>query len=260
MDPEVVAADQNLELIDQRPFDPPETAAPTSVISSEWRYVYRARADGVTDELAMHAGDLLVVDVPSAESLRISARTVRELAGDKLLGICVFRLPTEDDPATLTVKQVASAMADLDSAAEVEVRILPDPKMSPVKEATEANWILEVKNAGTASARIGSVKIDLRVNPGTIESLTPPGSASVEFLCAPAGATNPIDPQPCSQRRANLIRFKPRTLSSGQTVTARLAINLSASRVIPVFIEMQTDTGQPYRNRLGIIPESESKQ
>lgn len=259
MDPEVVAADQNLELIDQRPLGPTDASARSSVISDEWRYVYRARADGVTDELAMYSGDILVVDMPSAESLRISARTVRELAGEKLLGICVFRLPGEDDPATLSVKQVASAMADLDSTAEVEVRILPDPQLS-VGLASASNWILEVKNSGTANATIGSVQIDLQVSPGIIESLTSPRSASIESLCAPADATEPTETQPCSQRRANLIRFRPRTLRSGQTVTARFAMNLGSSRGIPVFIEMQTETGQHYRDRLEIIAESESKR
>lgn len=260
MDPEVVAADQNLELIDQRPFGPSDTSAPRSVISDEWRYVYRARADGVTDQLSMHSGDILVVDMPSAESLRISARTVRELAGDKLLGICVFRLPGEDDPATLSVQQVASAMADLDSTVEVEVRILPDPQLSTVAQASASNWILEVTNAGTANATIGSVTIDLQVTPGLIESLTSPRSASIESLCTPESATKPIDTQPCSQRRANVIRFRPRGLRAGQTVTTRLAMNLSASRVIPVFIEMQTETGQRYRDQLEVIAESESKR
>ena len=121
MDPATLAADSNLELIEQRPFPLPAqfvTSANGAGASGEWRYVYRARADGVTDGLAMHAGDLLVVDVPSAESLRLSARIVRELAGEKLLGICVFRLPAGGDPATLNVAQVATALADLQSTAE----------------------------------------------------------------------------------------------------------------------------------------------
>src|SRR5436190_3184557 len=100
MDPSVISADPNLELIDQRRFD----------ATNEWRYAYRARADGVTDALVLRAGEVLVVDVPSAESLRQSARTVREWAGEKLLGICVFRMPAADDPATLTSAQVAAAL------------------------------------------------------------------------------------------------------------------------------------------------------
>jgi hypothetical protein len=98
-------------LIDQRPFD-------LATKASEWRYAYRARAGGVTEELAMHAGDVLVLDVPSAESLRASARIVREWAGEKLLGICVFRLPARGEPAILTVHQIGAALADEDSPVE----------------------------------------------------------------------------------------------------------------------------------------------
>ena len=111
MDPARIALDPNLELIDQRPFDPATNA-------SEWRYAYRARADGVTEELAMHAGDVLVLDVTSAETLRASARMVREWAGEKLLGICVFRLPARGEPAMLSFDQIGAALADEGSAVE----------------------------------------------------------------------------------------------------------------------------------------------
>ena len=247
IDPAVLASDSNLELTDQGAFPAPAELATTThspTTSSEWRYVYRAREDGVIDDLVLQTGDVLVVDVPSATSLRLSARIVRELAGEKLLGICVFRLPTGDDPATLKIAQVASALADLDSTADVAVRMFADAQ------------VLEVKNLGTSSAIVGSVKIDLLMTPGTIDNLTPYGAASVESLCAVAGS----NPAPCSQRRANVIRFKPRTLVAGQTVTARLAINPGPTRVIPVLIEMQTDNGQPYLLRREVAVESGPKQ
>ncbi len=273
MDPAVLASDSNLDLTDRRPFPVPRqfignARGAIATASSEWRYVYRAKADGVTDDLALHAGDVLVVDVPSAESLRLSARIVRELAGEKLLGICVFRLPAGDDPATLKVAQVASALADLDSAADVEVHIFADAPTTAAGPSGDvrttrvsgwtANWILEVKNLGTANAIVGTVKIDLRTTPGTILSLTPHGLAAVESLCAVAGEMT--DPQPCGQRRANVFRFKPRTLVAGQTVTARLAISSAAATVIPVLIEMQTDNGQPYLVRREVAVESGLKK
>ncbi|MDX6383325.1 MAG: hypothetical protein QOK48_898 [Blastocatellia bacterium] len=250
MDPRVIADDQNLELIEQRPFETSPTAgAPTA---SEWRQVYRARTDGVVDDLVMHAGDVLVVDVPTAESLRQSARAVRELAGEKLLGICVFRLPAPDDAATLNIQQVASALADVDSSARVEVRILAD--------AQSPNWIIEARNTGTANATVGTVKIELETAPGTFTDFTPRGSDLVESLCTPAGAPNLVGLEPCSLRRAGVWRFKPRTLLAGQTVTARLTMNLTNSRVIPVSVEMQTDTGQIYQDRFEVIAESRVKR
>jgi hypothetical protein len=271
MDPVALASDPNLELIEQRPFPGPAQFT-TSVrgVGSEWRYVYRARADGVIDDLVLHAGEVLVVDVPSAESLRQSARMVRELAGDRLLGICVFRLPAGDDPATLTVPQVASALADLDSSAEVAVRVFPDVQADALadsnfgapapggKQSAPSYWILEVKNLGTASAVVGSVKIDLQTNPGTVQSLSPQGIASIESLCTAAGRTT--NAAPCSWRRANLIRFQPRSLIAGQTLTARLAVKPGSANVIPVLVEMQTDNGQPYLVRRDVAVESRRKQ
>jgi hypothetical protein len=144
----------------------------------------------------------VVVDVPSAESLRRAARAVRELAGERFLGLCVFRLPALDDPATLTIAQVASALADLETAAKVEIRILHDIQKPPPVKVTSANYVLEVKNIGTASSTIGAVKIDLQANPGTTEPVLQQGSASVEYLCASLGLTSSAEREPCSQRRA----------------------------------------------------------
>ena len=44
----------------------------------------------------MRAGESLVFDLPSAETLRASAQAVRANAGEQLLGICVFRLPSSN--------------------------------------------------------------------------------------------------------------------------------------------------------------------
>src|SRR6185369_743322 len=104
MNPAVIVADPNLEMIDQRSFG-----------SAERRYAFRARANGVTDGLNMRAGDVLVIDLPSSETLRVAAGIVRKLAGRKLMGICVFRLPAKDDPAALNIEQVTDALNDRDS-------------------------------------------------------------------------------------------------------------------------------------------------
>lgn len=255
MDPTLIASDPNLELIDRRPFAGSasfDSAAGAAAKNTEWRYAYRARADGVTDDLAMHGGDVLVVDVPSAESLRLSAQIVRNLAGKRLLGICVFRLPTGDDPATLTVEQIAAALADRNSIADVEVRLRPEALASSGKQTEPASWILEVKNVGTASAIVGGLKIDLQAAPETVASFTPQGLAAIEYLCA-ANAQTGLEP--CSQRRANVIRFEPRTLIPGQTVTARLVLNRSPAGVVPVLIEMQTDAGETFLKRVEVLTE-----
>ena len=236
MDPGEIASDPNLELIERRQFEK---------TTGEWRYVFRARADGVTDDLAMHAGDRLVVDLPSTESLRTAARIVREQAGEKLLGICVFRLPARDDPATLTADQVHAALSDREASAVVDVRI----------RLEQTNYVLELKNAGTASAILGTPQIDLTVSPGSFEACFETNVA-FETLCADAKSS----PQPCSQRRANLIRLTPKTLSAGQALKATLILNRSLPPAVPVSITMSTDTGNKYSMNREVLVEGGASQ
>jgi hypothetical protein len=251
LDPAAIASDPNLDLIDQRPFAVSaefNSAAGGAAKNTEWRYGYRARADGVTDGLAMHAGDVLVMEVPSADSLRASARIVRELAGKELLGICVFRLPASDDPATLTAAQVASALSDRDSAFAMEVRLKPEVRLA-------RTWILELKNVGIASAIVGGAKIDISLPAGEVQGVTAPGSTAVETLCASADENTLAIPQPCSERRANLIRFKPRVLISDRTIRAQFVLRGDPPARIPVSIQVETDSGQTYSARQEITVE-----
>ena len=57
-------------------------------------------------------GDWIVVEVPSAELLRASARAAREEGGDALAGICVFRLPEGGDGSVLDISAIGAALAD----------------------------------------------------------------------------------------------------------------------------------------------------
>ena len=194
----------------------------------------------------MHAGDVLVVDVPSSESLRAAARVVRELAGKQLRGICVFRLPARDDPATLTVAQVTSALNDEDSAPRIDIRIKRETPESNSVQTGPGRWRLELKNMGTASALVGTATIDLVVRPGTFEKLTSQ-AAAVETMCEVPNPTSSVRTlQSCSQRRANVIRLKPQTLKPGQTLEAVLVLKQDPPQNMMVSIEMQTDAGQSF--------------
>lgn len=229
MDPAAIAADANLELTDQGTF---------AKAQDEWRFVYRARADGVIDGLVMHAGDVLVVDSPSAESLRVSARLVRESGGEKLIGICVFRLPAADDPASLTIAQVATALADRDSS--------PNFKINFSTSATRPrNASLEIENAGTANA-VDGFRIDVTAQTGTIDSIIAPPGASIETLCR-LGDKQPE--QPCSQQRANLIRITARSLRSGASLGINLIFKSLVPKTLPVSLETRTDAGQTFRDQ-----------
>lgn len=234
LDPAVIANDPNLVLVDSRSF--PQAMG-------EWRYAYRARADGVTDGLAMHAGDVLVVNLPSAESLRAAAQIVRELAGEKLLGICVFRLPGHDDPATLAIEQVAAALANQPASPKFSVSFKKD------RNRPGAAW-LEIENQGTANA-IGDLKIDLGVGTATVDSVSAQRGASVETLCRLPEANNQTVFEPCSLRRANLIRIAAPVLRRGQILRAFVVFNTSQAS-LPVSIQTKTDAGQTYHDQLEI--------
>jgi hypothetical protein len=246
MDPAVIASDPNLELIDQRPF---EAAA---ISGSEWRYAYRARSDGVTDGLAMRAGDVLVIDVPTTQSLRASARIVREMGGEKLQGICVFRLPARDDAATLTAEQVESALTNQDSVAAFDVRIR--------KISLPRTWILELKNVGTATVVVGSLNIDLSVTPGSVVDVTAKDGAAVETMCDHQYAGVRKNLQPCSHPRANVIRISAPVLRAGQTLTALLELNHDPPPTMPVAISVQTDAGRSYLINHEVIIDGGVKQ
>lgn len=240
MNPALIASDPNLELTNQRSFD-----------SAERRYAFRAKADGVTDGLNMHAGDVLVIDLPAAETLRIAARITRELAGKKLLGICVFRLPARDDPATLTVEQVTNALTDRSSDANIEVRItagsqIDKPQFEPSVNPNSTNThklILECKNSGTTSPIVGSLIVDLSVPAGSFEAMKPQPGVSIQPMCVTGYTTGP---QPCSERRATVLRLTGRFLSPGQTLTTNLVLNRALSGTTNASITMQTDTDQTY--------------
>ncbi len=232
MNPALVVSDPNLELMDQHSF-----------AAAERRYAFRARADGVTDGLNMRAGDVLVIDLPGSETLRTAARIVRRLAGRKLMGICVFRLPAKDDTATLNAEQVTNALDDRDSYPGIYVRVKQQQKGSNT-------FVLECKNVGTANPIIGSLKVDLIVPAGTFEAMQPQPGLSIKPLCA-KGLSN--SPQPCSERRADLLRLTIDFLAPGQTLTTTLLLNRDLPRTTGVSVTMQTETEQPYSEQYEIV-------
>lgn len=223
MNPALIFSDPNLELINQRSFG-----------SAERRYAFRAKAGGVTDGLNVSAGDVLVIDLPSPETLRSAARIVRGLAGRKLLGICVFRLPGADDPAALTFEQVADALNDQDPSPAISVRL----KRQPQANNSHA-FVLEFKNTGTVSPIIGSLKVDLVVPAGSFEEIRTGHGVTFQPMCASG-------PQPCSERRADLLRLTISFLAPGQTLTTTLLLNRDLPATTGVSIAMQTETDQSY--------------
>lgn len=76
------------------------------------RLMYRVHTESVLQGIVIAPGDWFVVEVPSAELLRASARAAREEGGDGLIGICVFRLPESDGRTVLGISSIGEALAD----------------------------------------------------------------------------------------------------------------------------------------------------
>lgn len=235
MDPAAIASDANLELIDERAFE-----------VGEWRLQYKARSDGVVDGLAMQAGDVLVLDLSSSASLRASARQVRELAGEKLLGICVFRLPAFDDPATLTVNEVVAALQDRESVPNVIIEARGTGK-------ARDEVIFNVQNLGSASAR--HVNFEFNVPAGTVQEIQVPPGVTFETVCRGIGVQNASTAQPCSQNRANAIRMSSFSLRSGEQLMVLILFRRVPEDTIPALIEAITDSGIPYAARQQVLIE-----
>lgn len=251
LDLNTIASNSNLELVEQRTKNKPISAANTdSLITSEWRYTFRARAEGVLSDLAMSEGDLLVIYLPTTESLRAAARIVRQLAGKKLLGICIFRLPTPEDTTTLTLDQVSAALSDRDPTALVDINI-----RRPNALLTDSSkWLVEIKNLGTSSPVIGTLLIDLALPSGSFKEFHGSSPITLRTLCK----TGPSEFSPCSARHANLIRFSARMLTPGQTLKLHLFLTQNLPVELPVSVKMQTDYGSVYANQQIVTVETES--
>jgi hypothetical protein len=142
------------------------------------------------------------------ELLRDEARSVRQNAGGSLRGICLFRLPTDEDRTTLTSEEIAAAAFDNPVIVKTELTL---------RKTTNESLTLKATNAG--SIRNDSVTVDLDVAPGTFSGLNlESGFSSPETLCK----VGPAFPRPCSQRRANLIRLKLMYWKPGDTASATL--------------------------------------
>lgn len=237
MNPSQVANDENLELIEARTF----------ADTKEWRYVYRARGSDVIEGLAMNSGDFLVIDSPGTESLRRAARAVRENAGDKLLGVCVFRLPGETDAATLKMKQIVAAIGDVPPRVSISAAMTALPQ----KEQPQANagneFRLVVVNDGTEGLATGDgLTFDLAIPAGSVAQTSLKGFSSMTTLCSAALGDPRLTPLPCSERRANVLRFQAATLAPGDRAEAMLTLHDVTPAVFSARIRIQSDDSQTH--------------
>ncbi|MBA3354000.1 MAG: hypothetical protein H0U23_16540, partial [Blastocatellia bacterium] len=192
-------------------------------------YAYRAQADLVLDGLVIHKNETLVFDVPTAESLRVSARVVRENAGELLRGICLFRLPSAGDLSMLGVAEIKAALADVTTQAMTTVT---------VKDSDNHHVVLQTANDGNASSVLGdgALTVDVPIEPGSIEGLSNLVLFdSYETLC---------DGRPCSSARANLLRLKASSWRPGNIASARIRLKRNAPMTLQVLVTTHIDDGR----------------
>ena|GEM_PF-898400 len=289
--PARVASDRSFELVERRAFEPDSKAdgvGANAVVLSEWRYVFRAREETVVDGLAVRAGERIVLDVPSSESLRAGVRGVREGAGESLLGICIFRLPTRGDETTLSLAQIAAALADRD--AQTSVRLTAetaraasgDERLYGGDSRLAGQVILEASNDGTSGALYGAdaFALTLSVPRGSVRGVTRlEGFDSFETLCETnaedariASRSNADDARgdewqarsderravsdawratlrPCSAARASVVRLRARTWPPGARARVGLSFNGEMPAQVSAWVEVRREDGRAWEER-----------
>jgi hypothetical protein len=280
LNPSLVATNANLQLVERKPFDSSrlrdESDGQQEAV--EWRYVYRVRGDGVIDGLVLRAGDSLVLDLPSAATLRESASAVRALAGGQLLGLCIFRLPGDDDPATLGLEQISNALKDAAAPTAIELQASRDgtsleknshphstPISTPGGEPPASNTIsLTATNTGSTNALLGedALTIDLLVPAGSVSALVPENFSRVEALCESAGKkTGGEEPalRPCAARRANVVRLQAFVWTTGTRARALISFVGNVPRQLTARVRMQRDDGRAWLKDLPLAIKGEER-
>jgi hypothetical protein len=208
LDPLLVARSPDVDLIVREPL---RTKGLQDGDVGEWRLVYGARRDLLVGATPVRAGESLVLYVPTSAGLRSCAQKVRQEAGERLLGICVFRLPTVDDPTTLTPPEVSDALNDRSPRFILDARI---ERVSP-KASRDGSRKAVLALQGTGRLRLGeSLSLLVRVPTGALRSVS-----SVDFSVATPVFESGGETTPCAWRRANALKLSidwwpPRTTTS----------------------------------------------
>jgi hypothetical protein len=261
IDPARVAHDPNFELIERRVLADdakasPAPDGPAASPASCWRYVFRARRDAVTAGLSVRAGDKLMLEVPSAELLRACARAAREQAGAQLLGLCIFRLPAADDHTNLTLAQITAALDDNAPTAALELHIAraaqtneaharttDDARTNAFDDAPSNTQLsITATNTGAASAIFGAdaCMVTLEVPAGSLRGVVALSHfTNVETLCRTQSAA----PQPCSLRRADLLRLSAPSLEPGARAAAVFSFADQLPPTLRVAYDVRLDDG-----------------
>ena len=218
LDPTVVAQSNAFEVSDQTPFKI-GTKGGSELQTGEWRRLYKARRDVILEGTAVRCGELILIQRPTAEGLRACAAQVRERAGLRLLGICVFRMPASGDSNTLTLTEITSALKDAEPRFSVDPRAYQLP--AGALNRTNVCVVVELMNSGTAALRSDedAMLVFVRLPVGYLETLSPSRFSTAQpVLISGNRVVN------CSPARANAVRFSLAWWPPGAMLTARFEI------------------------------------
>jgi len=269
IDPARVASDRNLELVERRAFgagaEGDGARAGAAPHAGEWRYVFRAREAAALEGLALRAGEQIVLDVPGSESLRAGVRGVREGAGDKLLGICLFRLPTGGDATTLRLTEVAAALQDREPefSTSLSAEAL-DPDGAESKDARVSSGrgsnqlLLTAENDGGGGALYGdgALSVTLRVPRGGVRGVTRlEGFDTFETLCETLqGDPARAELRPCSAARASVVRLGARAWRTGARASAGLSFESEVPARLAASVAVRREDGRMWERLESLSP------
>lgn len=219
LDPEVVAQRNELVPVERKRFTEPgrEDAS-----SGEWRDVYRARSDCLTGGTQLRTGESMVLNLPTSASLRECARVAREQGGARLLGLCIFRLPSLEDRTTLSMREVARALADMAPEFSFKIQMVAKPRTGHV--------LVTIENDGSTSSILGlsAMTLLLKVPSGSVRAVSTEGFQAYESLIDLGGAPQgdrDARLQVCSLRRAEVLRLTKRWWPPGARASASIEFN-----------------------------------
>ncbi len=185
----------------------------------EWLCSYRAIRDVMVDGTSIRTDQSLMLDRPTSAGLRECALKVREQGGRKLLGICVFRIPTDGDSTNLTLPEIVAAINDSDPIYSIEARAT---KTVANQESGLTRITLEIFNSGSATSQPGAAALNVLVplRAGSIcsidtEQLT---TADLVFLSGD-------DAVPCNSKRANAVRVSAAWWQPGSRLRVTIGVN-----------------------------------
>jgi len=244
LDPASVVNNSNLDLVSRGPFG--QTGRPS--VATRWRCLYRARKDDVIEGTAFHAADYLMLDLPTSGSLREAATTAREEGGDRLLGICVFRLPRQDDPTALTIQEVAAALSDKEPSSSFQAEVKVEQTFDPNPAVVLNRIRLRVINDGSAGSLLdkGAMLLLLSVPDGSVRRITISGFNSVQSKREGFEMEDQHNQNihTSSLRRANSLALDAKVWRPGQEATATIEFAGAPPETVRATMTVTLDNGR----------------